>query len=113
MNDVMITQPGFESVDKVIGSAEKFGALSAAAIWALIAISLAIYLYRWKKMEAAETLKRLEAWLEASKAEEHQTEALKTIAERTAMNAVAINGLAEKIGNLSVVLEERVPRRAI
>ena len=108
-----MTPEGFDSVDKIIGSAEKLGALSTSAILALIVIAMSYYIYRWKKSESIETLKRLEAWLDASKAEEHQTEALKIIAERTAMNAVAINGLAEKIGNLTLVLEERVPRRTV
>lgn len=108
-----MTPEGFDSVDKIIGSAEKLGALSTSAILALIVIAMGYYLYRWKKMESAETMKRLEAWLDASKAEEHQTEALHTIAERTAMNAEAINGLSEKIVHLTTILEERIPRRAI
>ena len=106
-----MTQAGFDSVNKFIDSFDRIGSLSSSAILAMLCFAMGYYLFRWKKMESEETLKRLEAWVDASKAEEHQTDALKMVAERVAMNAASITSLSSKVERLMTIVEERLPRR--
>ena len=98
--------------NSTINAAERIGSLSTSSVLALVWIVREIYIFRWKKMESAETLKRLEAWLEASKTEEHHTEALRKMADSVVMIAGSQNATSERVAHLFTLIEERIPRKS-
>lgn len=93
--------------DKIFDLANKGGALSASAILFLGNVAQSVFIYRWKKGESQESLKRLEAWLEASKAEEHQTAAIEKVAEGLTMVANAQTTTAGQVAILVALIKDR------
>ena len=98
-------------LDRGIGIAEKIGSLSTSAVLVLLVLAMGYYIYRKHKDDAQETLKRLEAWEAATKAEERQTAVITKSVESIAMMTQGHNMLAEKVMQVLTILDERLPRK--
>lgn len=94
-------------LDKSIDLANKGGALSASAILFMGNVAQSVFIYRAKKHESAETIKRLEAWMEASRAEEHQTAAIGKIADGLKSVSDAQNITATQVAVLVALIKDR------
>lgn len=97
-------------VDKIIDIAQKLGNLPSAAVFALVAIGLVYKDYSRTKEEHLESLKRLEAWQDASKANEHQTTAMEKTSDMVAMSAQAVQQLVREVSVLSALIKDRQGR---
>lgn len=98
-------------INGMIETAQKLGGLSSSAILALCVMVLAYRDYQKSKDEQEQAIKRLQAWQDASKAEEHQTVAIEKVAEATTMTAQMQQRTAEEVKRLAILIEERIPRR--
>lgn len=98
-------------LDKLIESAQKLGGMSAAAIFALIAVAQGYVLYK-KEREASDSNEKWRLTRENQiRAEEAQTAVVDKLVEVTAMNTAALNIQTARIDRLSTIVEERIPKR--
>ena len=99
-------------VNKLIEVVQRLGALTPAAIFALVAVAEGYLIWKTQKDASVETLKRLDAWQASSKAEDQQTEAIEKMAEVSAMTAQAQQRTAEEVKILATLIDERIPKRS-
>lgn len=93
--------------DWAIDFANKGGALSASAILFLGNAVQYFQSYKRTKAEEEATLKRLEAWLAGSKAEDNQTAVIGKMADRIEMNTTAINAMASQVATMVALVKDR------
>lgn len=91
--------------DWALDIANKGGALSSSALLFMYTAYREYCYYLWKKQSSIEAIKRLEAWQDNSKAEEHQTSALGKMSDRIEMNTNAINAMSSQLA-IMVALEK-------
>lgn len=101
----------FAYINQIIGEAEKVAGLSAAAIFALIAIAQGYFIYRNQKNMVALEEARRKTWEEAIRAEERQTEAMRLLASSMAILAASHNTVIGQVTLLSTIISERIPKR--
>lgn len=98
-------------IDRFIECGQKLGSLSAAAIFALMCIAQAYYIYKTQK-EASESNERWRLTREGQiRAEEAQTGVVSKLVDVVSMNTASVNANAVRIDRLSTIIEERVPRK--
>lgn len=101
-----------EYADKLIEFVQKLGTLSAAAIFALIAILQGYFIYR-KERYAEESDEKWRVTTEGKvRAEEAQTAMIGKQVDVIVMNTAAVNAMGAKVDSLSLIIQERIPRRA-
>lgn len=97
-------------IEKLIECAQKLGSLSAAAIFALIAMGRSWELYQIRK-EAADSNERWRLTRESQiKAEEAQTAVVSKLVDVASMNTFAINAQTSRIDHLTTIVDERIPK---
>lgn len=94
-------------VDWCLSIANKGGALTASALLFLWAFSASAILFKFLEWQYTETLKRLEAWIGASKAEEQQTAAMNKMAEGLRMICEAQSVTATQVSILVALIKDR------
>ena len=100
-----------EYIDKIISGAERLGSLSAATIFALATIAQALYIYKKSRLDAEETIKRLQMWEGNIRAEEHQTEAIKKLVESIVIISNNQTAQAIDLREIRTILNERLPQK--
>ena len=95
----------FGLLDKAIEISKKGGDLPTSAILFLVCFGMGIFIYRWKKQESEETLKRLEAWQDGSKAQMHLADSVEQVADGLKMVADAQTATANQVAIL-IALEK-------
>lgn len=99
-----------EWADKLIAVVQKLGGLSAAAIFALIAIAQGYVIFRKEKF-SEESNERWRLTRDGQiRAEEAQTMVVSKLVDVTAMNTAAVNAQSARIDRLSTLIDERIPR---
>ena len=93
--------------DWFIDFVNKGGALSASAILFAWATGVSFIHYKWLKWQHAEAIKRLEAWQDSSKAEEHQTTAVEKVGDGLKMVSEAQNATATQVAILVALIKDR------
>lgn len=96
-----------ETADWIINFINKGGALSASAILFAWALGASYILYKRLTWEHGEAIKRLEAWQDSSKAEEHQTQALEKMGEAVKMSSDAQNATATQVAIMVALIKDR------
>lgn len=97
--------------DFILEPAKELGGLPSSAILAAIVIALGYKDYQRSKDEHEQALERLQAWQDASVAENKQTEAILGVSEAAKMTAQAQARTAEEVRLLAVKIEERIPHK--
>lgn len=99
-----------EYIEKLLEIVQKLGSLSAAAIFALIAILQAYFIYRKEKF-AEESNEKWRTTREGQiRAEEAQTLVQESSVDAISMLTSAVNALGAKIDTLATIIRERIPR---
>lgn len=99
-------------VDRILEIAQKLGSLSAATIFALIALAQGYLIYRKEKFSEDSNEKWRLTREGQIRAEEAQTTVVNKLVDITAMNTAAINAQTVRIDHLTTVIEERISRKA-
>lgn len=97
--------------DFILEPAKELGGLPSSAILAAIVIALGYKDYQRSKEDHEQALKRLQAWQDASVAENKQTEAILKVGEAANMTAQAQTRTAEELGKLRIIVDERLPHK--
>lgn len=97
-------------LDKLVEAAQKLGGLSAAAIFALVAMAQGYFIYKRER----DTFEANEKWRltreSQIRAEESQTIVVSKLVDVVSMNNTAINAQTVRIDLLSTILDERIPK---
>lgn len=104
-------ESSFDSIDKLIGSLEKLGAISMAAFRTLIEIGMGYYIWiNYKERKESNDNWRLTRENQI-KAEEHQTTTMNDLVKSQVMVVDSLNNLLGHVKTLSIQIDERIPKK--